>query len=1317
MLALPFSLLPAGFLVRRARRLYAAGKASDALKVTDAALAKLLRGSPKSKATGSVPGLLEDATYLRGKILLERADESGALNAFLAAYPAGRLDADAFSLLVRGLLQRGDLGTQARAIYFDYISRVPIPDPAPIFRRNLDRLGTISAPDVRDPEGWKFLRAWNEALVAKRDDVPWVHRHLGTLAALRGDWATAARELWQTLDLDPHCRKSRSIRAYALMQQERFGTARSHLNRLVNQMPTRKALVLRGHCLRRRGEPRAAASDLRAAHRHRPLTQADALAFAETLINAEEWVAARELIEHFSSPQDERWDLLLGAIAETEGRPDKALKIYQGLTRSQTLGGQTVRRLLAALAENPQVKDALVLLESVPQEHRGDLYWTTRGNVCLAADNTRDALEAWSQVSAPGPALVAAFLDLFRWYLVSLYNTGDYDGVLATAARYDMTRSGMDSSALIPVIASALGRHIQGRLENGTATLDEFNIQVKQIAAKVAGFGTHPKTRLMSGLLHAHVGQYRQGHDILKPFWQSGQVNREILLQLVRCALRSEYTKTARQILETLDHQDPDVRRLAAADAALAGHWNAALDYLTGTGDLPLPASIHCALLFQAGRFEALAKLAGEGHHHHYYLAASRLHRKRQTEAEQSLRAIPDTDGLRPAADRLLGWIRLQEARDALASGKQRPAFEKLAEALTLWPDQGGPMTDVEGDESSLLPVFVAVNERTKILAVLRDRADAAGLAEPASCHRLALYYLAEGERSAKAGEFADALRNWEWSVACICVTLANFTYIQEWAEERSRTYGVHTTAENIVGIESKVLGRLEGLFHSWTERLAGRGRREKADRLSDLVLSLNTELAAAKLLREREGFTVEGNPGRVSAGPTYLALMDLEIAFGSHLDSLKLKGTGRRHLPEEEGDLTRLLRMMAELIEQEDDGMDPAVKRNLEWFFSSLRFAAFLEHSGEPEQALQRLRTRQPRCLPLGTGRSCTGMLRQACSQDLPCFAKCNPAFSGPDGGEKFRAAAEELEESVLFTLGEQAIAAPEDRSDQAVRYWSDAGSLAASSGRDGGLRARMRKAILGRVQVLQQKDRMEDGIRLIEAMDSLCGNEELQGMLATLHAAVAITVINEDDDWEQGVKGLRRARGLNPHSSHINLNLILALRGWANETHERDWEQACGLLEEAIEIAKGELETDPHNKQLQELANTSRAELAALRPLDDTGSVEDLLTAMLMKSTGGPQGLSTLYHNQGVAKANEGKFDEAITDLEKALELEPDSDVTRKMLAQTLNARAVERANAERFDSALQDIRRGLKLAPGDAVLKGNRDAISKARRFAKY
>jgi tetratricopeptide (TPR) repeat protein len=78
------------------------------------------------------------------------------------------------------------------------------------------------------------------------------------------------------------------------------------------------------------------------------------------------------------------------------------------------------------------------------------------------------------------------------------------------------------------------------------------------------------------------------------------------------------------------------------------------------------------------------------------------------------------------------------------------------------------------------------------------------------------------------------------------------------------------------------------------------------------------------------------------------------------------------------------------------------------------------------------------------------------------------------------------------------------------------------------------------------------------------------------------------------------------------------------------------------------------------------------------------------------------------------EGRLDEAVQDLEKALELEPESEVTRRTLAQALNARAVELANEESFDEALSMIRRGLDLEPHDAVLQRNFRSISNARKL---
>jgi len=1313
---LPSAVLMPGALLRRARRLHAAGRLDAALAAADAALAKLERRQSSGKASGlSGRDLLGEARLARGRILLQAGDRARAVEALLSA-PGVALEPDLLAFLTGELLERRDGRPPARRIYLDYLAALPGIGPSEHLQRNLVRLAKISAPDLRHRRDLDESRRWNQAVAGRYNRLAWPRLHLGQIAALRGEWEVATDELGLACNLAPDDAEARRLLAYSLARLGRFEHAQAQLDRLLAKTPERRALLLRGHVLRRLGNPAAAARDLGQATSLGPLPDSQALAFAEVLFCTGDVAAARRVSDEGSAKPsaDPRWRLFAAAVAQVEGRFGEALALSQTLVDDPQLGGQAVARVLALIGAEPQVPGSHEALDAVPEAARGDSYWTLLGDLHLAAGRQREALAAWNQVAAPVSSLASRRSALLRHYLASLYRAGD-DAAVVALVRDGLAALGA-ARQVAPIVEAALTRQVRqiGAEARGRATEGALRQALEALHTAQACLPSLAGSRriaLLCGLLHACLGEHASCVEALALLDGPGEKDWETAATLARSALYLGDLPMAASALAAAPEAGPRWHRLAAAHAAARGDWPAAASHLDAAVPDGIPVEVRLASYVLAGRLDEVDSSAGDSSAGLYYRAAAALLRHQFDLALPLLDDLAAVGSLQPAARRLRGWVMLEEARESLRRRRRQEALASLVTAIELWPEEGGPSSLLAGAEEAVLPVLLAAGLRQRIQTLLEARALAAGHADPATCRHLALFHLAEGSRRAAAGDFAAAFGHRERSVAYLSATLAHFVYLEAWAQERFQVYGTPAAAEAIVSLADRVVRHYEGVFQYWTELMEKSGQSAEAARVAELALALRAERHGARLLAEIGGAPIAAGGRRVSTGPTYLALAGLAAPFGEWMAQLPVRRSPSSPLLPGGNVFELLMRLVEARREEDPAAVDPALKEQIERTFSSLRVADVLYRDGQLGQALEHVRRTERRCFPLAALQTCTGAQRSACPRAAERFVSCNPAFAGPDGGERFSQAAGEFELTVLFELGRQAIASAPQRLAEGIGYWHEALERAAGGDRRDQVAGRITEMVLGRIQVLTRNDREEEAIELLEAACEERADGQLQGALATLYAQRAIAGVNERDAWQQGVADLQRARQLSPHSAHINLNLIRALQGRSHEIHEQDSQGAAALLREALALAAEELARDPDNKQLQEAANQTRAGLAQLQLDPAKLRGENLIEAFMQTIPAGAARLSTHYHNQGLAKAKAGDLDGAIRVLEKALDLEPGSPVTRTALVSVLNRAAVERANRQRFAEALAALDRAMELAPEDPHLLRNRRAIGRA------
>jgi tetratricopeptide (TPR) repeat protein len=177
-----------------------------------------------------------------------------------------------------------------------------------------------------------------------------------------------------------------------------------------------------------------------------------------------------------------------------------------------------------------------------------------------------------------------------------------------------------------------------------------------------------------------------------------------------------------------------------------------------------------------------------------------------------------------------------------------------------------------------------------------------------------------------------------------------------------------------------------------------------------------------------------------------------------------------------------------------------------------------------------------------------------------------------------------------------------------------------------------------------------------LLEAVNRLCGDAEVQGMLPALYASRGIAAGNAKR-WQQAVDDLRQARKLNPHSRQAGENLVTALRARGGELCRNEPEQACVLLEEAVAVAEESLRGDPGSGPLEEQVRFAQRELAvALNAhalfLNDLGRSDDALALLRRARDLDPEDATLRQNEADISQARRARARVAEGDARGALE-----------------------------------------------------------------
>jgi tetratricopeptide (TPR) repeat protein len=1210
---IPLFLLPPKILLSIAQKRNTGGKKREALRAVDKALNKLAaRSSSPRNVAPDTSSQVKKACLLKGHIHKDLGDYADAMRSFLWAYKLGGEDIGALEFLTSELLKAKDLSPLARSIYLDYLSGTNDAGNSGQARRNLKLLEALSAPDWGRPETFSLVESWNEEVASRRSDLAWPYRNLGTIALYFYDWEQGSQLLRKALALNRNDCVTLLNLSYALFREGQAYEAKEHLDRLIESHPGGGAFLLRAHVLRALGDYAGAALDYRRVAESDLFTDEERWAYAEVCINAGYFKEALRQLNILPDHYDPRWLLMSALVDRAEKRDGEALakfhRVISSEKSSDELCSQAVAQILSLLGKNPEAQGALDALDDVPSYCEDDLYWTVRGNVLLGLGQIEEALDAWNQILYPSFELRHTVMSTARHYLAGLYNAG-LDLEVIDAVRTGLISETASDEVAAEIIVSALSRHVLARL-NGAHGSKKLLKAIDLVSGHLSSPSLLQRLDLLRGLVYVSLCKYQKALATFSSLPSAVMKNEEVALQMARCALHAGATDDCLKALEALRIGDPRAGGIRTALAALEGDWDAAARYLSDLRSLKDNNEFRAAIFFRAGWWADLERLNGSaGSVVNHYRIAHLLRSGNHEDALQVMSSIQESEPDRALSNRLIGWLRLQSAKDYKVAGERERAAEILTEVLPLWPDSDGPAAYLERLDADLMRVLLLVaGGREGVGGVLKARVANHAADDPTPCHNLALFYFVNGELHATRGDFEGAIGNWEKSIAYLCVPLSNQTYMTEWANRRLEVYESYSPVEAAAHIEEQLLRYYEATFKKWSEHLAGRAMPAQAARLSDLPLALRAELQGARMLTNLGGFSVTSRRAAVlCAGPMFISMMGWERSFALFLSRLKIKQAISVESNESDP-LNALLDLMAQLEAEEKEGaVDISVKERVEKLFSVMRFAAVREAEGNLEAALQRLREVKGAYEPMtpAVGRHRVKSPRRRGDVNLTLHS---PAFARDRSPKRFRELVAKYEVELLTALGEQEIASLDGRLASGIQYWREALALARDGEQHSRVVGSVQETALGRAYVLQDKRETAEAIRLLEEVDALCGGEELRALLSRLYAIEGVSVYNKSGDLEQAITNLRHAVSLNPHSLYAQGNLARVLSFQVDDLRDEDPAWALILLDEAMDAISACRDLDVDNEEYRRMEVLTKAKVNLLRIRAGEISMEEL-------------------------------------------------------------------------------------------------------------
>ncbi|MDJ0837099.1 MAG: hypothetical protein QNK37_11325 [Acidobacteriota bacterium] len=1242
------------------------GEPDKAHGMVQKAIGKIKKKNRSARAPNGLSPIEGEARLLEGHVLTARGEDADAEMAFLAAWRLGARDRTSLSFMAARLLARGDRSDQAHQIYASYLQHAWDRDDPEQMKRNLAFLEEISRPDPTNPGQMARAYRWNRKILKYLTRVPWVYHHLGRIAYAREDWPEAVRMYGREVELAPG-ERGRLMLSRVLFLDGRIDEAAGHLDKLVECPRYRaEALLRRAHLRRLQGNGAAALQDFRAASVERLLEGEHLLAYAEILINQALAGEAANILDRFSDHDDPRWQFLKAHVDLAAQRLDEAVAGFRGIVLDSVVGGQAAQQLIWLAAEKPGATWALPVLKEIPSEYHDETYGIALGNAYLETGNPEASLRAWLSIEEWTEPRVRTFGAVAQWLFTDLYRRDNPLKIIELWTEFPAEKL---PGEIWEIIQWAALRQI---VRSFSLTRDSAYTALMSLEDMEARMLDQPSTslwKLCRGMILAVLGEYREAVGELESLSAADPNNASAHLVRAFCALYRDDRQACHDLLSGDGLAGEPSLRLAIIMATLEDDWQTAARRLTQLNLEPHERGYQAAILFKAGQSDKLEEIAAEDHAVRYYRAADLARANCLTEALEVIGLIQKNRPLHTAECHLFSWLLVKKALIHHADGNGDGMISCLRQAFTLWPGAAGLVARLPKARKDWLAWYLMTGDRKRAGKILGRMTKKGEVADPHICRLRGLLHLAEAARCFLRRESKAMLKQMRLSIAFIGIPLTQPEFLREWIGRRFETYEIEAMPQASGKLKEQVVKYYETILYQWKESLEKEGLSEVARAVYDLPLAFRAELNGAQLVCDYGGLTVGDR--MVWAGAEYVSVMGLEQPFAEFFDSLQTHTRTKTSVLDEGPPLLRLLQLIQD--DQDEEGVEPDVVQEIAYMFSGLRIAAVLRKQDRPEEALKWVQCRKD----AKVGPPLTGY----------------PAFSGDTGIEVFQKIVATFEMELCTEVGSRYIAKTDQGPVQALAHWRQAMKLARKIGRQEEIGSSIEQTALGRAKVLIDKDREQEAIKILTGVRGLYTSSKLEGMLASSYANLGVMAGNQEK-WQKAVRNLRSARKLNPHSTHINKNLIRALLGRADQVHSSSPGKSGPLLEEALKIAHEQLRDDPHDQDLQELISALdiRLALVSLQEPDDVDPME--LFGRILGDSLQNRKRSAFYHNRGVEKVNRGNLEEGIRDLEKALELEPDSEETREMLRQARAMHALTSGDSSEGLIALLELIRNANL-----------------------
>jgi tetratricopeptide (TPR) repeat protein len=419
--------------------------------------------------------------------------------------------------------------------------------------------------------------------------------------------------------------------------------------------------------------------------------------------------------------------------------------------------------------------------------------------------------------------------------------------------------------------------------------------------------------------------------------------------------------------------------------------------------------------------------------------------------------------------------------------------------------------------------------------------------------HTLAIAYYWHAMELEENGAYEQAENAWGRAIAHWTRVLSDDRYWTGWAKERAEHYQQAIAPGDVAQLRATLGERFLNRLSNYRDHYLSNGKPERADKFQRLLLTLQVELEAARILKEVGGIPLDDHrDARLLCGPSYVRYLGLESDFARLVASLASDVHDAAELEE--------------IDERQDvdseNKLTPQSFFRLRSIFSELGSAMVLLGQNCPSEAIKTLPDHFNRSLQ-DLSEDCDDSTRRSEGHLGACphcgrFWQTNISYLFlPHRRARLHEDAVEWATRSYLDLMRSALTLGEEGVEEALRWCKEAIEVSRNSGAQVRTKQTIVRMLLGRIKVLDNQRGAKRGRRLTEAIVLLERVRPLIGAAdrgeLTAKAAELLTDRGvwyaygcnewEDADYEKAAQDLRRALELNPGSLDARCNLSRAL------------------------------------------------------------------------------------------------------------------------------------------------------------------------------